>query len=336
MSTTATRVMPTRCGIALAGERGEQVVDGHVGHPRAGAHGGRADVRDDEQVRRVEQRVVGRQRLGVGDVERRRRRSRRSLQRLRAARPGRPTPPRAVLIEVAPSASCARAASAPIRWRVSRRQRRVQGDEVGAARAAPRAAMPGRARAVDDLHAEALAAARHRLADAAPADDPERRAGEVAAEHVRRVPRRASRPSRTSALALGEPAGDGEQQRERDVGGRVGQHVGRVADRDAALARPRRGRCCRCRRRGSRSPRTLGAASSSAASTRSVIDRQQRRRPARARSRSSSGGGGVGRSQTSTSCSARQAVERREREIAGDEDPAHRTRIMAATLTRTS
>ena len=38
---------------------------------RARTRRGRADVRQDEHVRRSQQRVVGWQRLGVGDVERR-------------------------------------------------------------------------------------------------------------------------------------------------------------------------------------------------------------------------------------------------------------------------
>ena len=58
-------------GERLAGEAGQQVVDGHRGHPLARRVRGRADVRDDEHVRSIQQRVVGRGRLGVGDVERR-------------------------------------------------------------------------------------------------------------------------------------------------------------------------------------------------------------------------------------------------------------------------
>ena len=41
-------------------------------------------------------------------------------------------------------------------------------------------------------------------------------------------------PSMTVAVGLRQPARGGQQQREREVGGRVGQHVGRVADRDPA------------------------------------------------------------------------------------------------------
>jgi len=48
---------------------GEQVVDRHVGHALARGVGGRADVGEHEEVRDAQQRVVGRERLGVGDVE---------------------------------------------------------------------------------------------------------------------------------------------------------------------------------------------------------------------------------------------------------------------------
>ena len=70
MSTTATRV--SWPGAASARRRARRagcrppssVICARV------PDGRRADVRDDEQVRRLEQRVVGGQRLGVGDVER--------------------------------------------------------------------------------------------------------------------------------------------------------------------------------------------------------------------------------------------------------------------------
>ena len=77
-----------RVGHRLAGQRGQQVVDRHVGHPLARGVGGRADVGDDDQVGRAEQRIVGRERLGIGDVERGAG-DRPVLQRLRAAPPGR-------------------------------------------------------------------------------------------------------------------------------------------------------------------------------------------------------------------------------------------------------
>ena len=51
-------------------------------------------------------------------------------------------------------------------------------------------------------------------------------------------------PARTSASALGQPAHQGQHQRDREVGGGLGEHAGRVAHRDArARWRPRRPRC---------------------------------------------------------------------------------------------
>jgi hypothetical protein len=60
MSTTATRVTPP--GAASARRRARRAGCRRPCRPcaRARAHGGRADVRDDEQVRRAQQRVVGR------------------------------------------------------------------------------------------------------------------------------------------------------------------------------------------------------------------------------------------------------------------------------------
>ena len=123
--------------------------------------------------------------------------------------------------------------SAPIRWRVSSVSG-VCSETWSACSSSSSSGMPDEREWWTIVHAEALAAARHRLPDAAPADDPERRVRQVAAEHVARVPRRPLARAHL-ALALRDAAGDGEQQRERDVRGRVGQHVGRVADRDAAL-----------------------------------------------------------------------------------------------------
>jgi hypothetical protein len=70
MSTTATRTSSVGLmGHRLAREAGEQVLHGDLGHPVARAHRRRADVRHDQEVGRLEQRVLGRQRLGIGDVE---------------------------------------------------------------------------------------------------------------------------------------------------------------------------------------------------------------------------------------------------------------------------
>ncbi|MCY1222511.1 hypothetical protein D9M72_346060 [compost metagenome] len=83
------------------------------------------------------------------------------------------------------------------------------------------------ARAVveDDIHVEAeMTAFGHRLADAAKADDAERLAGDLAADHVGRAP---SGPfaGPNLALPLARPARDCKQQRHGNVGGAVGQNT---------------------------------------------------------------------------------------------------------------
>ena len=170
--------------------------------------------------------------------------------RARSSAAGSTIGPRAVLTSSAVGFMRA-SASASIRWRVSSRERAVERDEVRALeQLLERHA--ARARAVEDLHPEALGAARDRLADAPEADDPERRAGHLGAERAVGLERDPLALAHV-ALALGQPPREREQQREREVGGRVGQHVGRVADRDAARASRRRGRRCRCRPRSWRS-----------------------------------------------------------------------------------
>ncbi len=87
---------------------------------------------------------------------------------------------------------------------------------------------------IDHLHAETeRAAARDRLADAAHAEDAERGAMHVgAAEKIVRpaLPLAAAQ----EMFALGDAPRRGEHQREAEVGGGFGQHVGGVGDGDAA------------------------------------------------------------------------------------------------------
>ena len=169
-------------------------------------------------------------------------------------------------------------ASASMRWRVSGVSGRVQRDEVG--RSQRRVQVVAE---VDHehLHVEARRALGHGLADAPGADDRERRAVDVGADPALRLPRAPlavahvlARPRR-GAGATGEHEGPGE------VGGRVGEHVGRVADLDVAR-RPRpRGRCCRSRSRSW--PRPAAAARRPAAPRRpcrpaSTAARRRRRR----------------------------------------------------------
>lgn len=72
----------------------------------------------------------------------------------------------------------------------------------------------------------------HGLADAAEADDAERLAGDLAADHVGRPP---STPFAGPylPLALACPPSDRKQQRHGDVGGAICENAGRVGDDDA-------------------------------------------------------------------------------------------------------
>ena len=91
---------------------------------------------------------------------------------------------------------------------------------------------------VVDFEAEGAGAARHRLSDAAHADDAEALAENAPPEHPGRRP---AGPLAfmvaQEARAFREAAGHGEDQRHGHVGGVLGQHAGRVRDRDAAAAR---------------------------------------------------------------------------------------------------
>ena len=62
---------------------------------------------------------------------------------------------------------------------------------------------------------------------------PDRGAVQVAAEHEPRLPG-APLARADDRLALGEPPRDAQHQREREVRGRLGEHAGRVADRNPA------------------------------------------------------------------------------------------------------
>ena len=115
-------------------ERGEQVVDREGRHPLPRGVGRRADVGGDDQVGRAQQRVVGRQRLGIGDVERGAG-DRRRCAAPRVSAAWSTIGPRAVLMRIARRRICRQ------RGRVDQvvglgRQRAVQRDEVRALRAA--------------------------------------------------------------------------------------------------------------------------------------------------------------------------------------------------------
>ena len=136
----------------------------------------------------------------------------------------------------------AQASSALIRWRVSSAQVHVERHEVALRRAAPRAGRYvapsgavdlGRQRlhvVVQDRHPEPARPPRHRLADPPEADDAERRAVDVRPEQQQRAPRLPAAVADV-AVALGDAPRGGHQQRQGEVGGRLGQDARRVADR---------------------------------------------------------------------------------------------------------
>ena len=182
-----------------------------------------------------QQRVVGGQRLGVGDVERGA--GDRAARAARArARPGRRSAPRAVLTS-----------SAVGFMRVERVARRSGGASSG---------VSGQWSVTKSERSSSSSSGtpRARGCGAPPCRSPRRgarppgRCGRSRRSRAsRRSPRRRASRSGSNvhplalahvALALGQPAGEREQQREGEVGGGVGQHVGRVADGDAARASP--------------------------------------------------------------------------------------------------
>ncbi len=184
---------------------------------------------EDRQIRRVEQRVVGRQRLRASSRRARRRRS--GLARApRAAQSWSTRSPRAALIRKAVGFITASSA-APISPRVSS----VSGAcrETKSASASSGAELVAAA-GLQHAHAEPLGPPRHGRADRAVADDQDRRAADVGAEPARPAPTSATRrpaqppPPRRCRRAHGEQQGKGQIRRG------LGQHPGRVPDRDPA------------------------------------------------------------------------------------------------------
>jgi hypothetical protein len=90
-----------------------------------------------------------------------------------------------------------------------------------------------------DLQAEGAGAARHRLPDAAHADDAEPLAADAMAEHPGRRPAVPGLAFGEHGGALDQPARHREDQRHRHVGGVLGQHFRCVGDGDAAGMRRR-------------------------------------------------------------------------------------------------
>ena len=93
---------------------------------------------------------------------------------------------------------------------------------------------------VDDPHVRTPTARRAtRLPDPAESDDAERLAAQLVAEHeVERPPLPGA--ASNQAIALADAARDVHDERPREIGGRLGQHIGCVGHDDAAL------RCAAC------------------------------------------------------------------------------------------
>src|SRR5207302_1448807 len=86
---------------------------------------------------------------------------------------------------------------------------------------------------IEDAHAEAETAASDRAADPAEADHAEGLAVDVGAPQEVPFPRLPLSGARIG-VGLDDPAGGGHQQREGEIGGGLGEDVGRVGDDDAA------------------------------------------------------------------------------------------------------
>ena len=225
----------------LAAQAGEAVLDRHHRHPLARRVAGAADVRQQHDVRRAEQRIARRQRLDLhhvepsaGDPALLERMDERALVDDAAARrvdEDRRALHRSQLLRADDVARLGR-------------QRHVKAHEIGRSQQiVERNALGRRMRlghcrpaGVEHAHAEARRTPRDGLPDLAEPDDAERRAVDVAPEQQARVPRApAALPHQP--LRLDDAAGAREHQREGEIGGRLGQHARRVADGDAALAR---------------------------------------------------------------------------------------------------
>ena len=84
---------------------------------------------------------------------------------------------------------------------------------------------------IDDLHAEAAPAPRDCLADAPEAGDAERAAGEITAQKAHHLPA-VKAPLPNVTIRREHAPRSREQQREREVRGRVGQDARRVGNGD--------------------------------------------------------------------------------------------------------
>ena len=318
---------------ALAAHAGQQVRGGHLGHLAARRPRRRGDVRHDQAVRRGRRSgwSIG-HRLRVGHVEARPRRS--SPSRSASARAvWSTTGPRDVFTSTAVGFIQRQLLGVDQVPRLVG-QVDVERHEVGPRRAAPRAAGTSRRSSASTAAVRALDVVvqdRHPEARA-PAGPPPGRSA-----RSRRCPIVApwtSGPSSSSgphvfqlpgadvAVALGQPPGGGHQQREGEVGGRVGQDARRVADRDAARAcRPGR-RCCRSRRRSCDDLQLRPGGVEELVVDPVGEERQDAVAAARRPSSSSSRGGGSSSGQTVGVASPRGSGRARRRGSAGRRRPS--------------
>ena len=187
-------------------------------------------MRDDEQVRGLQQRVVGGERLGVGDVER----GAADVSAFERAS-------QCLLVD-----DLATGGVDQDRGRLHRvqlgladqafgvaSQRHVEADEVGLSQRAVEVVV---AADLDDAHVEPARALGDGCADAAGADDRQRRAVDVDPDPALRLPRPPLARARVGRCLVDAPRG-GKQQREREVGGGFGEDARGDADGDAALLR---------------------------------------------------------------------------------------------------
>ena len=86
---------------------------------------------------------------------------------------------------------------------------------------------------VEQAHAKAERTFRHRRADSAHAHQSERLVAQLEAQQRQRFPAAPTTPC-NQPVPLQHPAAERQDQRPGEVGGGVGQHPGRVCDRDAA------------------------------------------------------------------------------------------------------
>jgi hypothetical protein len=115
------------------------------------------------------------------------------------------------------------------------RERAVEGDEVRLGQDLLQRHPAGAAR-VEDPRLEPLDPPRDGLPDAPVSDDSDRGPVQVPTEQQPGLPGQPVAPAHRE-LALHQAASDPEHQRDREVRGRLGQHVGRVAHRNSPRRR---------------------------------------------------------------------------------------------------